>query len=378
MTLLPRTVYVVSCDGCGLTYYAAGPEDDYELTLSSSELDPAWARQMTAEGWIATARHLCPTCATARGDAAIERLELEHTHPPLFDLPIERPGPAPAGEMDPDMTEQRQRELHATALETHTDDITDGATAAAAMRFPPPQATGPDRPKTVCLCGSTRFWAELAEANLRETAAGHMVLAPGCDMKKPHPLWADAQRADELKQQLDELHRWKIRASDEVLVVNPGGYIGDSTRAEIAYAYNLGRPIRYTDPLGHSVVLTRPGFSPIRIGPYEKEHQAEEVAAGLRGQLHNTQHVEGTVIDVGDYRPELEHLDPRVPAEPYALAEAMDDDQGGDGTGCNFPDLYARLVAQEGPTRAYEVWGQACTAYDVLHSDPGETTASEA
>lgn len=274
--------------------------------------------------------------------------------------------------------EQHLRDLHAAALITHTDRITDGASAAAVLRSLPPQAAGPDRPKTVCLCGSTRFWAELAEANLRETAAGHIVLAPGCDMKQAHPLWADAQRADELKQQLDELHRWKIRACDEVLVVNPGGYIGDSTRAEIAYAHNLGRPIRYTDPLGYAVVLTRPGLSPVRIGPYEKEHQAEQIATGLCGQLHNTQHVEGTVIDVGDYRPELEHLDPRVPAEPYALAEAMDDDRGGDGTGCNLPDLHARLVAQEGPTRAYEVWGQACKAYDVLHNDPGETTASEA
>lgn len=81
-------------------------------------------------------------------------------------------------------------------------------------------------------------------------------------MKQAHPLWADAQRAEELKQQLDELHRWKIRACDEVLVVNSGGYIGDSTRAEIAYAHALGRPIRYTDTLGHAVVLTRPGLSP--------------------------------------------------------------------------------------------------------------------
>ncbi|MCX4826095.1 hypothetical protein OG883_41230 [Streptomyces sp. NBC_01142] len=49
MALLPRTVYVASCDGCGVTYYAASPEDedDYELTLPSSELDPAWARQIT-------------------------------------------------------------------------------------------------------------------------------------------------------------------------------------------------------------------------------------------------------------------------------------------------------------------------------------------
>lgn len=115
--------------------------------------------------------------------------------------------------------EQQLREKHAAALITRTDEITDGATAAAVLRSLPVQHPS-GRPTVVCLCGSTRFWDELAETNLRETAAGRIVLAPGCDMKKPHPLWSDPQRAEELKQQLDDLHRWKIRAADEVLVVN--------------------------------------------------------------------------------------------------------------------------------------------------------------
>lgn len=266
--------------------------------------------------------------------------------------------------------EQQLRDKHAAALLTRTDEITDGATAAAVLRSLPPQTEGVDRPTIVCLCGSTRFWDDLTEANLRETAAGRIVLAPGCDMKKPHPLWSDPQRAEELKQQLDDLHRWKIRAADEVLVVNSGGYIGDSTRAEIRFARELGRPVRYTDPLGYAVVLSRPDFDPVRLGPYEKEHQAEEMAAGLRRQMHNTHHVQGTVIDIGDYRPELDHLAPRVPAEPYALADAMDDEPGGDGTGRNFPDLYARLVAQEGHDRAAELWGKACRVYDYLRHGP--------
>ncbi|MFI8233829.1 hypothetical protein ACIGDI_33885 [Streptomyces sp. NPDC085900] len=94
----------------------------------------------------------------------------------------------------------------------------------------------PSRPTIVVLCGSTRFWDALAEANAYETAAGRIVLAPGCDMKRPHPLWADSQQADRIKAVLDDLHLRKIDLADEVLVVNPGGYIGDSTRREIAYA----------------------------------------------------------------------------------------------------------------------------------------------
>uniref|UniRef100_A0AAU2K2C1 Uncharacterized protein n=1 Tax=Streptomyces sp. NBC_00049 TaxID=2903617 RepID=A0AAU2K2C1_9ACTN len=108
-----------------------------------------------------------------------------------------------------------------------------------------------------------------------------------------------------------------------------GGYIGDSTRAEIAYAHQLGRPVRYTDPVGHAVILHRPDLEPVRIGPYGHEHQALNIAAGLRRQLRSTTQVEGAVIEVGAFRPDLDHLDPRVPTNPHALAAAMNDDSGG-------------------------------------------------
>lgn len=121
---------------------------------------------------------------------------------------------------------------------------------------PTPQQTPPmhpgleqrdgDRPVIVALCGSTRFWRELQEANLRETVAGRIVLAPACNLKQPHPLWEREDQAEELKPRLDALHRRKIELADDVLIVAPGGYIGESTRAEIDYATRLGRPIRYT------------------------------------------------------------------------------------------------------------------------------------
>jgi hypothetical protein len=52
--------------------------------------------------------------------------------------------------------------------------------------------------------------------------------------------------APALKARLGDLHRAKIRLADEVLVV--GHYIGDSTRAEIAYARSLGKAVRFTHP----------------------------------------------------------------------------------------------------------------------------------
>ncbi|XIE80875.1 hypothetical protein AB6O49_29180 [Streptomyces sp. SBR177] len=103
-----------------------------------------------------------------------------------------------------------------------------------------------DLPRIVVICGSTRFMAEMTEADLRETTAGKIVVKPGCDLKSPHALWSDPAGAEALKARLDELHRAKIRLADEVLVV--GDYIGDSTRAEIAYARSLGKPVRFAHP----------------------------------------------------------------------------------------------------------------------------------
>ncbi|MFI6650523.1 hypothetical protein ACIBI8_23315 [Streptomyces sp. NPDC050529] len=101
-------------------------------------------------------------------------------------------------------------------------------------------------PTIVVICGSTRFMDAMADADRELTWAGHIVVKPGCDMKEPHPLWADEAEAKDAKVRLDGLHRAKIRLADEVLVV--GDYIGDSTRAEIAYARELGKPVTFTHP----------------------------------------------------------------------------------------------------------------------------------
>lgn len=101
-------------------------------------------------------------------------------------------------------------------------------------------------PTIVCICGSTRFMVDMAEHDFLLTAAGRIVVRPGVDMKSDHPLWADPAEAEELKARLDGLHRAKIRLADAVLVV--GDYIGDSTRAEIAYARELGIPVSFTHP----------------------------------------------------------------------------------------------------------------------------------
>lgn len=97
-------------------------------------------------------------------------------------------------------------------------------------------------PRIIVICGSTRFWQAMADAAWAETLHGRIVVRPDVDMKRPGAGYADAAA---VKVDLDELHRAKIRLADEVLVV--GDYAGDSTRGEIAYARELGKPIRFTD-----------------------------------------------------------------------------------------------------------------------------------
>ncbi len=109
------------------------------------------------------------------------------------------------------------------------------------------QSAEPQRPKIVCLCGSTRFAKEFADANERETLAGNIVLSVGC-FRRTAP---DGQREpmeESVKAALDVLHKRKIDLADEVLVLNVGGYIGDSTRSEIEHARKTGKRVRYLEP----------------------------------------------------------------------------------------------------------------------------------
>jgi hypothetical protein len=98
-------------------------------------------------------------------------------------------------------------------------------------------------PIIVCLCGSTRFMTDIELAAQRETLAGRIVVRPEINMHTPDPRWGITD-PNATKRGLDELHRAKIRLADEVLFVCPGGYLGPSTRAELAYARQLGEPIR--------------------------------------------------------------------------------------------------------------------------------------
>lgn len=98
-------------------------------------------------------------------------------------------------------------------------------------------------PTIVCLCGSTRFKEAFETASRNETLAGRIVLSVG--------MFGHMEGLDmsgRVKQMLDELHLRKIDLANEVLFLNVGGYIGDSTRRELQYAADHGKKIRFLEP----------------------------------------------------------------------------------------------------------------------------------
>jgi hypothetical protein len=104
-------------------------------------------------------------------------------------------------------------------------------------------------PKIVTLCGSTKFADAYQAAMMQETLDGKIVLTVGCMTQSDGDLIKAGVITDDVKVALDVLHKQKIFVADEVLILNVGGYVGESTRSEIAYAQSLRKPIRYLEPI---------------------------------------------------------------------------------------------------------------------------------
>ena len=93
--------------------------------------------------------------------------------------------------------------------------------------------------KVIVMCGSYKFQQLMQEVAERlELEYGYAVIPV-----LPHVL--NRELTGEEKALLGELHLRKIDLADAVYVVNPGGYIGDSVRCEIAYAREKGKEILY-------------------------------------------------------------------------------------------------------------------------------------
>ena len=109
------------------------------------------------------------------------------------------------------------------------------------------------KPTIVCICGSTRF-ADLHAIKRweLERTGEHICLminylpASYAETEGWNGHDHFAEQAG-LKDVLDELHFRKIDMCDEVFVINVDGYIGESTRNEINYAEEIGKPVKYLE-----------------------------------------------------------------------------------------------------------------------------------
>lgn len=93
------------------------------------------------------------------------------------------------------------------------------------------------QPEVVTLCGSIRFADEHLAAHARLSLQGRVVLLPALPVLGEELMPADVKS-------LAALHRQKIAMSDRVHIVNPSGYVGETT-SEVAYAEALGKGVTY-------------------------------------------------------------------------------------------------------------------------------------
>lgn len=89
--------------------------------------------------------------------------------------------------------------------------------------------------KVVTICGSMKFADEMIKISWDlETKFGYCVL---------QPIPFDGEITESDKTQIGKAHFKKIDISDAIYVVNIGGHIGSSTKAEIEYAKSHGKQV---------------------------------------------------------------------------------------------------------------------------------------
>ena len=94
----------------------------------------------------------------------------------------------------------------------------------------------------VAMIGSTRFQNTFIEKCWELSAKGFVVTLPNF-----RPATQMAKGFDIPEEILEDIGFKRIDMADKVYVVNEDGYIGDSTRKEIAYAKSIGKNIKYME-----------------------------------------------------------------------------------------------------------------------------------
>lgn len=117
----------------------------------------------------------------------------------------------------------------------------------AAPRGGPVPSMPTTRPPVICLCGPARHGVAYQVATTALAITGATVIGT--------PDMADALARlgpAEMRTAIDAIraaHLRLIDLADQIHVINPGGRIGDDTRAEIAYATERGKPVTYLEAI---------------------------------------------------------------------------------------------------------------------------------
>ena len=97
--------------------------------------------------------------------------------------------------------------------------------------------------RVVTLCGSTKFKEQFIQAQKELTLQGNIVISVGLfGHSGDDEVWTEGTKA-----MLDDMHKRKIDMADAIYVINPGGYIGESTRSEIEYAKQQNKEVYYLE-----------------------------------------------------------------------------------------------------------------------------------
>ena len=96
--------------------------------------------------------------------------------------------------------------------------------------------------KVITLCGSARFKDNFMKVQKRLSLEGNIVLSLSF-----FDLYDGEVLTKEKKDLLDDIHKRKIDMSDEIFVINKGGYIGENTRSEIEYAKMTNKKVNYME-----------------------------------------------------------------------------------------------------------------------------------
>ena len=94
--------------------------------------------------------------------------------------------------------------------------------------------------KIITLCGSTRFKEAFQFFNSYLTMQGNLVFSVAMWSHDGHFEPTATQ-----KKHLDRIHFAKILKSDEIYVLDEDGYTGESTEAEIEWAYMNNKKVKY-------------------------------------------------------------------------------------------------------------------------------------